>query len=66
MKPEQMSVSVKNIGGINEAEQTFEPEVTVLAGRNATNRTSFLQAIMGASGSDQASLKLTRVKGQLN
>jgi len=50
-------LSVRNIGGINETEVTFEPGVTVLAGRNATNRTSLLQAIMAALGSDNISMK---------
>jgi DNA repair exonuclease SbcCD ATPase subunit len=50
-------ISVRNIGGIDEAEVDFEPGVTVLAGRNATNRTSLLQAIMAALGSDNVSMK---------
>ena len=36
---------------------TFEGGVTVLSGRNATNRTSLLRAIMAALGSDDVSLK---------
>lgn len=51
------SLSVRNIGGIDETELTFEPGVTVLAGRNATNRTSLLQAVMAALGSDNVSVK---------
>jgi DNA repair exonuclease SbcCD ATPase subunit len=50
-------ISVRNIGGIDEADVDFEPGVTVLAGRNATNRTSLLQAIMAALGSDNVSMK---------
>jgi len=50
-------LSVRNIGGIDETEVSFEPGVTVLAGRNATNRTSLLQAIMAALGSDNVSIK---------
>ncbi|WP_458189563.1 archaea-specific SMC-related protein [Haladaptatus sp. NG-WS-4] len=50
-------VQARNIGGISETEAVFEPGVTVLTGRNATNRTSLLQAIMLALGSEQASLK---------
>ncbi len=53
----QIDVSVENIGGISETEVSLPPGVTVLKGENATNRTSFLQAIMGALGSDQPSLK---------
>ena len=48
---------VTNIGGIDEAEVSFSPGVVSLAGRNATNRTSFLRALMAALGSDRASLK---------
>ena len=50
-------LEAENIGGIDRTEVTFEPGVTILTGRNATNRTSFLQAIMAALGSDQVSLK---------
>lgn len=50
-------VKVQNIGGISETEVTFSPGVTIFAGRNATNRTSFLQAIMAALGSNQVSVK---------
>jgi DNA repair ATPase RecN len=54
---EEGHIAVENIGGIDETEIAFEPGVTVLAGRNATNRTSLLQAIMAALGSDQAMVK---------
>lgn len=50
-------VHARNIGGISETEVTFEPGVTILAGRNATNRTSLLKAIMLALGSENPSLK---------
>ena len=50
-------VRVENIGGIDETTVTLRPGVTVLSGENATNRTSFLQAIMAAMGSNQATLK---------
>ncbi len=48
---------VENIGGIGETSVDIPPGVTVLTGKNATNRTSFLQSIMAAMGSDQATLK---------
>ncbi|WP_336365245.1 archaea-specific SMC-related protein [Halalkalicoccus salilacus] len=51
------AVNVENIGGIDSTTVEFTPGVTVLAGRNATNRTSFLQALMAALGSERASLK---------
>jgi chromosome segregation ATPase len=57
LEREQMDVSATNIGGIDDTDVTVQPGVTVLAGRNATNRTSLLQALMGALGSDAVSLK---------
>ena len=56
---------VRNIGGIDGTEATFEPGVTVLAGRNATNRTSLLQAIMAAHGSDDVSPKADAEEGHV-
>jgi recombinational DNA repair ATPase RecF len=47
LEREQMELSATNIGGIDDTDVTFQPGVTVLAGRNATNRTSLLQALMG-------------------
>jgi len=52
-----IDVRIRNIGGISETAVTLSPGVTVLSGRNATNRTSFLRAIMAALGSDDAALK---------
>ena len=49
--------SAENIGGIDSTQVSIPPGVTVLTGKNATNRTSFLQSIMAAMGSDQATLK---------
>ena len=51
------TVRARNIGGIRETEVTFEPGVTILVGRNATNRTSFLQAVMAALGSENVTMK---------
>ncbi|NHX37466.1 MULTISPECIES: archaea-specific SMC-related protein [Halolamina] len=51
------TVHANNIGGIQETEVTIEPGVTILVGRNATNRTSFLQAIMAALGSENVAMK---------
>ena len=50
-------LEVQNIGGIDEATVTFSPGITVLEGRNATNRTSLLQAMMAVSGSNDVSIK---------
>ncbi|MEE6209901.1 archaea-specific SMC-related protein [Salarchaeum sp. III] len=62
---ETATVAVENVGGITETSVTLPAGVTVLAGRNATNRTSFLHAIMAALGSDDASLKGDADKGQV-
>jgi chromosome segregation ATPase len=50
-------IRVDNIGGIDETSVSFSSGVTSLTGRNATNRTSLLRALMGALGSDRVSLK---------
>ena len=52
-----IQLEVENIGGIDETTVEFTPDVTILTGRNATNRTSLMQAIMAVLGSDRASLK---------
>jgi chromosome segregation ATPase len=54
---ESVTVHAEKIGGIDAATVEFDAGVTALSGRNATNRTSFLQSIMAAMGSDHASLK---------
>ncbi|PHQ46758.1 chromosome segregation protein SMC [Halorubrum sp. C3] len=52
-----IQVDIENIGGIDEASVTLSGGVSILTGRNATNRTSFLQALMAGLGSRQSSLK---------
>lgn len=52
-----VEVEVENIGGIDSTAVGFDPGVTILSGRNATNRTSLLRAIMAGLGSEQVSLK---------
>jgi DNA repair exonuclease SbcCD ATPase subunit len=54
---EQAELRVSNVGGIDETSVTLERGVTALTGRNATNRTSLLQAIMAALGSENVSIK---------
>ena len=61
--PDRATISVDNIGGIDSTEVTFQQGVTVLSGRNATNRTSLLQGVMAALGSDQVSLKAGAEEG---
>lgn len=54
---DHVRLAVRNVGGIDETEIQFDPGVTILKGRNATNRTSLLQGLMAALGSDSVSLK---------
>ena len=59
-------VAASNLGGISSTEVTLEPGVNVLAGRNATNRTSLLRALMGALGSDAVALKSDADAGEVS
>ena len=63
---EPVRVSVSNVGGIDQTTVEFSPGITILAGRNATNRTSLLQAIMAALGSENVSLKGDAAEGQVS
>ena len=60
-----IEITARKIGGIDETTVTLSPGVTVLAGRNATNRTSFLQSIMAVMGSEAASLKGDADEGEV-
>jgi DNA repair exonuclease SbcCD ATPase subunit len=60
-----LNVVAENVGGIGHTEIELRPGVNVLAGRNATNRTSFLQAIMAGLGSGDVSLKGDADHGQV-
>ncbi len=50
-------LAASNVGGIDETRVELRPGVNLLTGPNASNRTSLLQALMAALGSDRASLK---------
>ncbi|MEF8860013.1 MAG: archaea-specific SMC-related protein [Halolamina sp.] len=54
---EAARLSVRNIGGIDQTTVELGPGVTVLEGRNATNRTSLLQAIMAGCGCESVAMK---------
>ena len=54
---ETATIHAENIGGIEETTVGFSPGITVLEGRNATNRTSFLQTVMAALGSENVAIK---------
>lgn len=59
------SIQIENIGGIEQVSESLDEGVTVLAGRNASNRTSFLQALMAVAGSERASLKADASEGHV-
>ena len=61
----EVSVSASNIGGIDSSAVELRPGVTILKGRNATNRTSFLQALMAGLGSENVSLKGDADRGRV-
>lgn len=62
---QQAALEIQNIGGITESTIELTPPVSILAGRNATNRTSLLQALMAALGSKNATLKGDTDEGQV-
>lgn len=59
-----LEVTAENIGGISETTVELVEGVNILTGRNATHRTSFLQAVMAALGSDEVSLKGDKDRGR--
>jgi chromosome segregation ATPase len=63
---ERVEVRAQNIGGIDRTEVTFEPGITILTGRNATHKTSLLQAIMAGLGSTNVSLKSDAKSGSVS
>lgn len=58
-------LTVENIGGIDACRVELDEGVTLLAGRNATNRTSFLRALSGALGGGAAALKADADRGRV-
>ncbi|MEF8780676.1 MAG: archaea-specific SMC-related protein [Haloferacaceae archaeon] len=60
-----LTVTAENVGGIDRTTVTLPDGVTVLTGKNATNRTSFLQALMAAFGSEKPSLKADAEEGRV-
>lgn len=62
---QQVTLHAENIGGITRTDVEIGPGTTILAGRNATNRTSLLQAFMTALGSDRTPLKADAEEGHV-
>lgn len=64
-EPGTVRVVVRNLGGIDSREVTFDRGVTVLTGRNATNRTSLLGAISAGLGGSSGELKSDADEGEV-
>jgi len=62
---DRVELAIEGIGGIDSTTVTLDRGVNILEGRNATNRTSFLQAIMAGLGSENVSLKGDRDEGSV-
>lgn len=62
----QAIIDVENIGGIDQTSVEIDPGISILTGRNATNRTSFLQAVMAVIGSDNTTLKANADEGSVH
>lgn len=58
MDPDSLSISVRNLGGIETEELTIPAGVTILSGQNATNRTSLLQSIAAGLGGEESAATL--------
>src|SRR6056297_1256031 len=64
-RDEPPRVVVENVGGIDAAEVALSDGVSVLTGRNATNRTSLLRALGAALGGDTGALKADADRGSV-
>lgn len=62
---EPVTLTVRNLGGIEAGDVAFPPGITVLTGRNATNRTSLLRAFAGSLGGTVASVKSDADSGRV-
>lgn len=54
---DELQIEVQNIGGISQGQVTLSPGVTLLAGENASNKTSFLRALSAVLGGPSPPLK---------
>lgn len=51
-------INIENVGGIEQTSLSFSSGINLLTGRNATNRTSLLQAVMAGLGSNSSQISL--------
>ena len=56
-------ISVQNLGGIDSLESEIQPGISLLVGRNATNRTSLLRSIAAGLGGYQSAARLKTDSG---
>lgn len=62
----KIDVEITNLGGIDTLSTTIFPGITVLSGENATNRTSFLEAIATGLGGSYSSVKTGASEGTVS
>ncbi|WP_070364179.1 archaea-specific SMC-related protein [Halodesulfurarchaeum formicicum] len=53
-----IEIEIRNLGGIESLSTSIPSGVTILAGANATNRTSFLRSVAAALGASDAAISL--------
>lgn len=63
---EDLTVAVRNVGGISESRATLSPGVTLLAGENASNKSSFLRALAAVLGGPTPPLKSDATTGRVD
>lgn len=61
----EITIEVSDSGGIDHDTFTFQPGTTILSGRNATNRTSLIEAVNTAYGGSAATVRETVDEGQI-
>jgi chromosome segregation ATPase len=52
-----MDLHIENVGGIDESDLEFESGTTLITGRNASNKTSLLRALLFAFGEDEVPIR---------
>jgi len=60
-----VTVDVENLGGIKSQQLRLQPGVSILTGRNATNRTSFLRSVGAVLGGSSGQLKSDADEGEV-
>lgn len=63
---ENLTVEVRNIGGISESQVTLSPGVTLLTGENASNKSSFLRSLAAVLGGPTPPLKSDTTTGRVD